>query len=567
MGQVFLAEHTVLGRRAAVKVLHPELSKEGEALARFFNEARASASLHHPGLIDVYDFGQNDAGQVFIVMELLEGLGLRDLLSRHKVIPPVLAVGVARQIAEAMAVAHEHGIIHRDLKPENLFLVPDREIPLGWRAKVLDFGIAKLYGEGQKSVITTRTGNILGTPTYMAPEQCHGASHVDLRCDIYSLGCILFEMLCGQPPFPGEGVGAVIAAHMFEAPPLPSSLVPSLPLEVDTALMAMLAKEPDKRVSTMIEVADMLAELPLDDLDEPHELTSWSTTLASGTAQTPIPSVGTPPRASRTPRGSVPPPSRTRPMPRASVRPAKVSGSAPTVRTPGAMPAVADVDMPSIEIVREPNNTLDQAVASLAPTKTTSPPRRRHRRVALAVVGMLALAGGSAYFMWQRSEHPTAPAMFPPPTAAVIAPTPVPEPTPAPPPAPVAEPAPAPAPAATADEATTVSVRIQTEPAGALVTRESDGVVLGRTPLELHLERGGAHLAVALEKPGYRTSRAELPLDRDGHALVEMVPKNAREPRSRGRASAPAAPTPTPPAAAPAPAAPVKDGALDPYGN
>jgi serine/threonine protein kinase len=564
MGQVFLAEHTVLGRRAAVKVLHPELSREGEALARFFNEARASASLHHPGLIDVYDFGQNDAGQVFIVMELLEGLGLRDLLTRHKVIPPVLAIDVARQIAEAMAVAHEHGIIHRDLKPENLFLVPDREMPQGWRAKVLDFGIAKLYGEGQKSVITTRTGNILGTPTYMAPEQCHGASHVDLRCDIYSLGCILFEMLCGQPPFPGEGVGAVIAAHMFEAPPLPSSLMPDLPVEVDAAIMGLLTKEPDHRVQTMVDVATLLGELPIQDLRSPHELTGWSTTLASGTSQTPIPSVsGTPPRASRTPRGSVPPPSRSRPMPRVSARQQAIVGSAATVRTPGAMPAV---DMPSIEIVREPNNTLDAAVASLVPGAV---PKKRRRGVTLGGLALATflVAGGSAWYLLRRSERADLPGATPPPTASLLAPIPIPVPVAVP--APAEEPAPTPA--SEAAPVTQVSVRVQTEPTGALVTREIDGVVLGRTPLELHLDRGNGHLAVSLEKPGYRTSRAELPLDRDGNALVEMVPKNARATRPgkkpTGGTTSPASPSPSPSPAAPSPAAPVKDGTLDPYGN
>jgi serine/threonine protein kinase len=117
MGQVFLAEHLVLGRRAAIKVLHPELCRESEAVGRFFNEARASASLHHPGLIDVYDFGRDEQGNAFIVMELLEGVSLRDLLTREKILPPSLAIGLARQVADAMSAAHAHGIAHRDLKP------------------------------------------------------------------------------------------------------------------------------------------------------------------------------------------------------------------------------------------------------------------------------------------------------------------------------------------------------------------------------------------------------------------------------------------------------------------
>ena len=573
MGQVFLAEHMVLGRRAAIKVLHPELCRETESLGRFFNEARASASLHHPGLIDVYDFGRDDQGNAFIVMELLEGVSLRDLLTRQKQLPPALAVGVARQVAEAMSAAHEHGIVHRDLKPENLFLVPDAQIPLGWRAKVLDFGIAKLYGDGMQNAITTRTGNILGTPTYMAPEQCHGASHVDSRCDIYSLGCILFEMLCGQPPFVSDGVGAIIAAHMFEAPPLPSDLMPGLPLELDQAVLALLAKAPDERVATMPDVITLLSGLALADISDQPELLAWSNTLAVGTSQTPLPH-GTTPRGPRTPRGSVPPPavvvrasaqamaqrpSREAPVAVATPRP---STSAPTLRTPVSLPVAPPAALPGTL------NTLDAAAIAVAPAPRTG--RRRRRSLVWVALAVSVASGATLWLSYLRGQAPRAatalqmkrltpadpPAPTPLPSATVV-------------PAPAAAVAAAPAGSAIAAEPDTVSVRIETVPPDALVTRERDGVVLGRTPLELHLAREGVHLAVALEKEGFRTSRAELSLDRDGSALVELIPAPAAKPGHRH------APTPAPkatstapaPAPTPAPAKPIKDGTLDPYGN
>jgi eukaryotic-like serine/threonine-protein kinase len=279
MGQVFLAEHVVLGRLAAVKVLHAELSQQHESTVRFFNEARASAQLRHPGLIEVFDYGWDPAGRAYIVMELLEGASLRSLIERQRV-PIVFAVAVAQQVAEAMTLAHAHGIVHRDLKPENLFLVPDPLVPMGCRVKVLDFGIAKLFGRWLHNEAVTRTGHILGTPMYMAPEQCHGAGHVDDRADVYSLGCILFEMLCGRPPFVSDGVGAIIAAHLTEPPVAPSAIHPEVPPELDALVLSMLAKTPETRVASMAELVNRLGELPgMEPQSTDPEVLRWSRTL------------------------------------------------------------------------------------------------------------------------------------------------------------------------------------------------------------------------------------------------------------------------------------------------
>src|SRR5262249_43268735 len=243
MGNVYLAEHTLIGRRAAVKMLLPELSNNQEIVNRFFNEARSTAQIKHPGLIDIYDFGYHTNKSAFIVMEFLEGESLAARLRRESKLPIALLATIGRQIASALAAAHQKGIVHRDLKPDNVFLVVDVEVQLGVRAKVLDFGIAKLQSEGQGGAsLKTRTGTVMGTPMYMAPEQCRGAGAVDARADIYSLGCILFEMATGRTPFICEGLGEIIAAQIYQPAPATSSIDPKWSPELDRIILATLSQ-------------------------------------------------------------------------------------------------------------------------------------------------------------------------------------------------------------------------------------------------------------------------------------------------------------------------------------
>jgi eukaryotic-like serine/threonine-protein kinase len=197
MGVVYAAEHMLLGRPAAVKLLLPELSRKQEIVQRFFNEARAATAIRHPGIVEIYDFGWTTDGAGFIVMELLEGETLRTRRKKGRM-PWPAALAVTRQIAGALGAAHAKGIVHRDLKPDNVFLVPDPEVPGGERIKLLDFGIAKL-ADSPAGQHKTRTGAVIGTPTYMAPEQCRGVE-VDARPDLYALGCILVRAL--QPSQP-----------------------------------------------------------------------------------------------------------------------------------------------------------------------------------------------------------------------------------------------------------------------------------------------------------------------------------------------------------------------------
>ena len=262
MGAVYLAEHLLIGRKVAVKVLLPELSHNEELVSRFFNEARSTATIRHPGLVEVLDFGYLPDGSAYLVMEFLEGETLARMMAREGTLALPMIWTIGRQIASAVHAANEQGIVHRDIKPDNVFLVPDPEQSHGLRVKVLDFGIAKLTGDViPASGAKTRTGAVMGTPTYMSPEQCRGAGEVDLRSDVYSLGCVLYEMACGQPPFAKEGLGELIAAHIMEPPPLPSELDPSLSPHLEGLILKMLAKDVKVRPQTMARVCEALDTL------------------------------------------------------------------------------------------------------------------------------------------------------------------------------------------------------------------------------------------------------------------------------------------------------------------
>ena len=260
MGEVWLASHVALGRHAAIKVLHADFSHRKEVVARFFNEARAATAIADPGIIQVFDFGHHTDGSAYIVMELLEGEPLDQRLARVGLLAVPDALRILRQVASALGAAHARGIVHRDLKPENIFLVRDLEVPGGERAKVLDFGIAKLTGDD--IALKTVTAAVMGTPIYMSPEQCRGAGQADQRSDVYSLGCVLFRLLAGRPPFDGEGVGDIIAMHLREPAPRISSARIDVPSDVDDLIARCLAKDPAHRFASGAELAAAIDQLP-----------------------------------------------------------------------------------------------------------------------------------------------------------------------------------------------------------------------------------------------------------------------------------------------------------------
>jgi putative nucleotidyltransferase with HDIG domain len=260
MGTVWFGEHQRIGRRVAIKVLHPHLSSQPEPVARFVREARAVNEIRHPNIVEVTDFGEKD-GLIYLVMELLEGETLGARLERQGRLSLATALHVARQIALALSAAHERGVVHRDLKPENVFLCAHDDYPD--HVKVLDFGIAKLAAGASPGLgdERTRPGLILGTPTYMSPEQCAGDRDVDHRSDQYSLALVLYEMLTGAPPFTGS-VGEVLASHAREIPVPARERDAAIPEGVSRALARALAKAPDRRFSTVKELVAALSAPP-----------------------------------------------------------------------------------------------------------------------------------------------------------------------------------------------------------------------------------------------------------------------------------------------------------------
>ncbi len=256
MGVVFLAEHQRIARRAAIKVLAPELVRDQQALQRFFNEARATSLIRHPGIVDVYDCDVDATGRAYIVMEHLEGETLAERLRRAGKLHWSAACLIARRVADALGAVHDKGIVHCDLKPENLFLVGNGRDPAA-AVKVLDFGVAQLL-TADVIVRSTMRGVLLGTPEYMSPEQCAGAEAVDHRADIYALGCILFEMLTADPPFVTSSVGELVVSHRFRQPPSATASCSDLPEWLGHLLVRMLAKEPDRRPRSMQEVSRAL---------------------------------------------------------------------------------------------------------------------------------------------------------------------------------------------------------------------------------------------------------------------------------------------------------------------
>ena len=276
MGAVYSGEHAQIGRKVAIKVLLPELAQNTNIVQRFFNEAKATSAIKHPGIVEIFDFGQTNQGSPYIVMELLQGEALQRRLERELKFPSPVAVGIMRQIASALGAAHAVGIVHRDLKPENIYLLPDAQDPAGVRVKLLDFGIAKLDEELRGDLDPTRAGAILGTPQYMSPEQCTGSTALDRRSDMYALGCVLFHMLCGRPPFVEVEFGQIAIKHLSAAPPKPSVIEPTVSPELEAILLRLLEKQPDDRYQLCDQLIDAL------DGKQPRAVTSDPMVLPPG---------------------------------------------------------------------------------------------------------------------------------------------------------------------------------------------------------------------------------------------------------------------------------------------
>jgi len=250
MGRVYLAEHVKMGRKSALKVLHPGMVKDLDAITRFNREAANASRISHPNVAAVYDFGETSDGLIYLAMEYVDGHSLSTLIDKNGPLPPRRAAEIVRQIAEALAVAHEVGLVHRDLKPDNVLLVMTKEG--GDLVKVVDFGIAKAADDESRKV--TKTGYLIGTPDYMSPEQFAG-DPLDGRSDIYSLGLVAFNMLTGRLPFPSESARESLIMRLTDAPMTLKHASPNVdwPADVETVIETALARDPARRYQSASE--------------------------------------------------------------------------------------------------------------------------------------------------------------------------------------------------------------------------------------------------------------------------------------------------------------------------
>ena len=263
MGTVWAGRHITLDQLVAIKFVHPNLAGSPEALRRFDTEAKAAARIKSRHAVAVYDHGVTDADQPYIVMEYLEGESLEHAISRRGKLPLHEVAEIVQQASRALHAAHQAGIVHRDLKPDNIFLARDGEAGTrGYSVKLVDFGIAKMVHETAASgASATQAGMVLGTPHYMSPEALTASAPVSAASDIWSLGACAFSAVCGRVPFEGEAIGDVVLKVCAAPLPVPSHIQPSLPKAFDDWFERACSRDPQRRFSSVVELADALVRL------------------------------------------------------------------------------------------------------------------------------------------------------------------------------------------------------------------------------------------------------------------------------------------------------------------
>ncbi len=272
MGEVYLAEHRMLKRPCAIKLIHPDQAGDPRALARFEREVRMTARLSHWNTVEIFDYGRTDDGTFFYVMEYLPGLSLEHLLERHGPLPAERVVHLLRQICQGLREAHQVGLIHRDIKPGNIFAA--QRGGLYDVVKLLDFGLVKPVGEN-RSASLSQEGGISGTPLFMSPEQARGLGDLDARSDIYSLGAVAYALLTGRPPFEGANPLDVMIALVHDEVVWPSRHRTDVPADLERVILRCLAKSPDDRFQDVDSLEQALAECAAADRWTQWHAVSW----------------------------------------------------------------------------------------------------------------------------------------------------------------------------------------------------------------------------------------------------------------------------------------------------
>lgn len=443
MGVVYLGEHPVIGKKVAMKAIHPELARNPEVVSRFVMEAKAVNQIGHEHIVDIGDFGNTPAGDFYFIMEYLQGESLADRLKREIILSQTRALAIAAQVADALGASHDHGIIHRDLKPENIFLIARRGNPDF--VKVLDFGLAKLTQTEEKVTHKTRAGSVMGTPYYMSPEQGEGKVQIDHRADIYSLGIILFEMLTGKVPFGGEGYGEIIVKHITHQAPSARKINPAISAAVEMLLFQALAKDRSDRFQTMHEFREAL-------LDPEGYLAG-------------APSVGVPAELTGVTRLAAPMARRDMTFDSTVDFGSHPGGGGGVVGRPAVGPSTFRHGVGQLVSGGQGQG----GVPTLAP--------RSGQKVVLTIMGGVALAGLAIVMAWRPKHEPkrltlgTTPSMGQPTIVKTVP--------------------------------NLVRINFSSDPDGAIVTRADDGAPLGRTPLSLEVPYSDGTVQFVLRKPGY----------------------------------------------------------------
>jgi len=278
MGEVYLAEHQLLKRPCAIKLIRPGHAADPLALARFEREVKATAQLSHWNSVEIFDYGRTDDGTFYYVMEYLPGKSISDLVNIHGPMPPDRVVYLLRQTCQALREAHNANLIHRNIKPGNIFAA--HRGGLYDVAKLLDFGLVKTIKRDRVDDLT-QDGAISGSPHYMSPEQASGNSEPDARSDIYSLGAVAYFMLCGRPPFDGEGPLEVLISHARDEVVPPSQFVGGIPADLEQIVLRCLAKAPDDRFQSAEDLEAALALTGVADLWNEQEAAKWWANIES----------------------------------------------------------------------------------------------------------------------------------------------------------------------------------------------------------------------------------------------------------------------------------------------